>query len=66
MNNLGVVLQGTGRTAEAETWYRRAAEAGNAPAMNNLARLLQNTGRAAEAETWYQRAAGNPDGEIRA
>ena len=42
---------------EAETWYRRAANAGHGEAMHNLGVLLQQRGRLDEAETWYRRAA---------
>ncbi|MFI8500464.1 tetratricopeptide repeat protein [Streptomyces sp. NPDC085524] len=66
MNNLGALLQNTGRTAEAERWYRQASDAGHTLAMNNLALLLKNAGRVAEAQSWYQRAASAPGGEIRA
>ncbi|WP_323184795.1 serine/threonine-protein kinase [Streptomyces virginiae] len=57
MFSLALLLEDTGRTAEAEAWYRQAADARNADAMNNLGLLLEGTGRGAEAETWYRKAA---------
>jgi TPR repeat protein len=35
-----VLVERRGELAEAETWYRQAADAGNSGAMNNLGRLL--------------------------
>lgn len=42
--------------AEAETWFRRAAEAGHAEAMANLGLLLGERGEEDEAEVWLSRA----------
>jgi TPR repeat protein len=63
MFNLGVLLQQQGdpeALAEAETWWRRAAQLDQPTAMFNLGALLQQQGdpeALAEAETWYRRAA---------
>jgi TPR repeat protein len=63
MFNLGVLLQQRGdpeALAEAETWWRRAAQLDQPTAMFNLGALLQQQGdpeALAEAETWYRRAA---------
>jgi hypothetical protein len=63
MFNLGVLLQQRGdpeALAEAETWWRRAAQHDQPNAMFNLGALLQQRGdpeALAEAETWYRRAA---------
>jgi TPR repeat protein len=63
MFNLGVLLQQRGdpeALAEAETWWRRAAQHDQPTAMFNLGALLQQRGdpeALAEAETWYRRAA---------
>ena len=54
---LGLLLQQRGRLEEAETWYRRAAEAGDGRAMHNLGVLLGLRGELGEADTWYRRAA---------
>jgi TPR repeat protein len=62
MFNLGVLLQQRGdpeALAEAETWWRRAAQPDQPTAMFNLGLLLQQRGdpeALAEAETWYRRA----------
>ena len=56
-NNLGLLLQQSGRLPEAERWYQAAAEAGHQDAANNLGVLLQQSGRLPEAERWYQAAA---------
>jgi TPR repeat protein len=56
-NNLGLLLQESGRLPEAEHWYQAAAEAGHQDAANNLGVLLQQSGRLPEAEHWYQAAA---------
>jgi hypothetical protein len=69
MYNLGILLEeraGKGDLAEAEQWYRRAADQDYADAMTNLGVLLHERGDAAslaEAEQWYRRAAdqGNAD-----
>ncbi|MFD4863985.1 serine/threonine-protein kinase [Streptomyces sp. NPDC058412] len=57
MFDLALLLEDTGRTAEAEAWYRKAADTRNTDAMNNLGLLLEGTERGAEAETWYRKAA---------
>jgi TPR repeat protein len=57
MYNLGVLLNKRGEQAEAETWYRKAADTGHAGAMSNLGVLLAERGEQAEAETWYRKAA---------
>jgi hypothetical protein len=72
MVNLGVLLEQRGRpdaSAEAETWYRRAAQHNDADAMYNLGVLLQQRGgpdALAEAEAWYRRAAehDHPDAMV--
>ena len=56
-NNLGVLLEQSGRAEEAERWYRAAADTGHAEAANNLGVLLERSGRAEEAERWYRAAA---------
>jgi TPR repeat protein len=43
--------------AEAEKWYRRAAEAGHAEAQNSIGSGLQAQKRYEEARIWYERAA---------
>ncbi|MGW3544729.1 tetratricopeptide repeat protein [Nocardia niigatensis] len=45
MNSLGVLSQNRGDRDEAETWYRRAADEGNAHAMVNLGKLLKKRRR---------------------
>ena len=42
---------------QAETWYRKAAEAGDANAMFNLAVFAEKRGDVEEAERWYAAAA---------
>lgn len=42
---------------EAEKWYRRAAEAGNAEAQNGLGSAMQAEERYGEARLWYEKAA---------
>ncbi|MEE2042532.1 tetratricopeptide repeat protein [Nocardiopsis tropica] len=42
--------------SQAERWYRRAAEAGDASAMRQLGRLVEKAGRFQEAERWYRRS----------
>ncbi len=52
--------QGKGVRADrrkAETWYRKAAEAGDANAMFNLAVFAEKRGDFDEAERWYAAAA---------
>jgi TPR repeat protein len=46
-----------GEVAEAEHWWRRAAEAGESDAMDHLALLLKARGHTAGAEQWCRRAA---------
>jgi len=58
MNSLGLLVEyQRGELDEAQTWYRRAAEAGHSEAMFNLGALLRGRGESDEAETWYRRAA---------
>ncbi|MGH3927789.1 MAG: tetratricopeptide repeat protein, partial [Pseudonocardiaceae bacterium] len=54
-------LKDRGELADAEAWYRTAAEAGNPHAANNLGVLLEQRGEPGEAEAWYRTAvaAGN-------
>ena len=58
---LGVAYEnGTGvrlDEAEAEEWYRKAAEAGHVGAQNSLGTLLQSERRFPDAMPWYERAA---------
>jgi hypothetical protein len=56
MFSLGLVLETRGKSGEAETWWRRAAEAGDSQAMVNLGVLLKKRSESGEAETWYRRA----------
>jgi hypothetical protein len=56
MFGLGVLLAGRGETAEAERWYRAAADIGNAMAMHNLGLLLAERGDTAEAQRWLRAA----------
>ncbi|RMI28864.1 tetratricopeptide repeat protein [Nocardia stercoris] len=56
MRFLGHLLAERGEKAEAETWMRRAADAGHPGAMNSLAILLTERGEKTEAETWIRRA----------
>ncbi|MBI4607999.1 MAG: tetratricopeptide repeat protein [Candidatus Rokubacteria bacterium] len=55
-NNLGVLLQGQGKTREAEAAYREAIrlEPANAQGYRNLTALLQQQGRAPEAVAIYR------------
>jgi TPR repeat protein len=63
IHRLGVRFWQRGREFEAETWWRRAAEAGQVAAMNHLALLLARDNRRVRilrglvAETRWQRAA---------
>ncbi|MEY9212105.1 protein kinase [Thermobifida halotolerans] len=63
MFTLGLRHREQGDVAGAESWYRRAAEAGHLDSMFNLALLSRERGNMAEAESWYRRAAeaGDPD-----
>jgi tetratricopeptide (TPR) repeat protein len=54
--NEGVRLVKAGHLAEAEDFYRRAAEAGLPAAMYNLGHLYEELGRTADAEAWWTRA----------
>jgi len=66
VNNLGSLLQATGRLAEAEPLYRRALEGtervlgpdhpNTLTFLENLGYLLEPTGRVAETEPLYRRA----------
>ena len=57
MDNLGVLLrERRGDTAQAERWWRQAAEAGYHAAMTNLAGVLKERGDTREAERWLRRA----------
>ena len=49
---------------QAEQWYRKAADAGDADAMFNLGALLAEQGEEDQAEQWYRKAAdaGRRDG----
>jgi len=53
------VLRYLGRTAEAESWLRRAAEAGNGAAWTNLGLLLVEEGQIEEAQPWLRAAPRN-------
>jgi tetratricopeptide (TPR) repeat protein len=63
--NLAVLLKQQGRVEEAETWWYKAAGAGDAghtsAAAANLAILLEERGRLEEAETWWRKAADAGD-----
>src|SRR3982750_1293669 len=48
----GRLLEQRKDLAEAETWYRKAAEGGNTAAANNLGQLLVQRGDLAGAEVW--------------
>lgn len=51
-NNNEEYASDTERLEAAGKWFRRAAEAGYAPAMNNLAAVLSNLERYEEARKW--------------
>jgi tetratricopeptide (TPR) repeat protein len=51
-----VTLESELSAAEAETWYRRAADAGDAQAMYNLGLLLKERGDVARARAAFQKA----------
>ncbi|MRH87619.1 tetratricopeptide repeat protein [Nocardia sp. SYP-A9097] len=57
MFRLGYLLRQQGKIAEAEIWYRKAADTGHAYAMNGLGFLLEQRGDLTEAEGWYRKAA---------
>jgi Tfp pilus assembly protein PilF len=44
-----VVFDAQGNAAEAEAWWRKAAQAGNADAQNNVGWLLEQRGELGEA-----------------
>jgi tetratricopeptide (TPR) repeat protein len=46
-----------GRQDQAEQWYRKAADAGDADAMVNLGALLAERGEEDQAGQWYRKAA---------
>jgi hypothetical protein len=54
---LGVLAYNSGDLGGAETWFERAARAGNTTGMDNLGALLKNRGDLDEAQAWYRRAA---------
>ncbi|MEU1798234.1 tetratricopeptide repeat protein [Streptomyces californicus] len=57
MVNLGILLSGTDREEEAESFYRQAVDAaGHSIAMFNLGNLLSEAGRVEEAESFYRQA----------
>ncbi|MFI1102250.1 tetratricopeptide repeat protein [Streptomyces melanogenes] len=62
--NLAVLLNRQGRTAEAEALWVRAAEAGNAGAAVHLGFLRHEAGDLKEAERWWRESAerGNSQG----
>lgn len=57
----GILADKRGRVAEAESWWRKAADAGLGDAAANLGVLLAKQARMAEA--WHRRAvdAGHPN-----
>ena len=59
-----VLLGEQGRQDQAEQWYRKAADAGDAAAMVNLAALFRKQGKEDQAGQWYRKAAdaGRRDG----
>ncbi|MEU3022029.1 tetratricopeptide repeat protein [Nocardiopsis alba] len=57
VHDMGVRLEETGLSEEAEYWYRHAAENDHNDAMYDLALLLESTERLEEAEHWYHQAA---------
>ncbi|WP_068056557.1 tetratricopeptide repeat protein [Nocardia xishanensis] len=61
MTVLALWLEEAGEFEKAETWYRRAAEAGYARAMFDLGYVLARRDALAEAEDWYRRAAAQGD-----
>jgi hypothetical protein len=54
---LGLLARQRGDLAEAERWYRQAADEGSLAAANNLGFLAWERGDLAEAERWYRQAA---------
>jgi TPR repeat protein/DNA-binding XRE family transcriptional regulator len=63
MFKLGRLLKKSGRTDEAEQWFRRAADYDHPGALFNLGRLFHESGQLDKAEAWFRRAAeaGHPD-----
>jgi TPR repeat protein len=61
MDRLGVLRGDRGELAEAEGWWRRAADAGDSDAMDKLGVLLHDRGELDEAEVWWRRAAEADD-----
>jgi hypothetical protein len=58
MVNLSLLLiERQGRWLEAETWFRKAIEAGNASGMIYLGQLLEQWGQQEKADQWFQRTA---------
>jgi tetratricopeptide (TPR) repeat protein len=52
-----VLLGEQGKQDQAEQWYRKAADAGDADAMVNLGALLAERGEEDQADQWYRKAA---------
>lgn len=65
MVSLGLLLRGRGDLAQAETWFRRAAKAGDSDAMVKLGALLEERGDVTQAKIWYRRAANAEHTDIR-
>lgn len=61
MFELGVLEASLGDEGEAETWFRRAAKAGQIEAAGRLGRLLAERGSGKEAELFLEAAAGAGD-----
>jgi hypothetical protein len=57
MIKLGQLLEQAENGDEAESWYRRAADAGNINAMVRLGQLSEQVQDRRGAESWYRRAA---------
>ncbi|WP_405474417.1 tetratricopeptide repeat protein [Streptomyces canus] len=64
---VGSIFLDQNREAEAETWWRRLAKAGNARGMLNLGVRSHRKGQRKKAEKWWRRAfdAGLPDAAAR-
>jgi TPR repeat protein len=67
MVKLGQLLEQAENGDEAESWYRRAADAGGINAMVRLGQLSEQAQNRRRAESWYRRAAdaGGIDGAIK-